>query len=282
MTASDDGPGAADRAGDPVGLVTRRLHGRRAVVSGGAHGIGKAIAERLASEGAAVAIFDVDDASASEVCESISAEGGTAVPLHVDVTEPDQIREGATAAEAALGGIADIVVCNAGYQTFNDLWSLSLSEWDDVFRVNVRGAFSLLRTLGGAMREDGVPGSMVTITSLQSRLPAPFYAHYAASKAALLSLTKSFAADLAPRGIRVNSVAPGAIETRLWELADGEMARLRGVEPGTPKRERIAGTPFRRLGQPDEIAAAVAFLASDDASYITGECLHVCGGDFML
>jgi NAD(P)-dependent dehydrogenase (short-subunit alcohol dehydrogenase family) len=260
----------------------RRLEGRLAVVTGGAHGIGRGIVQRLTWEGSAVAIVDRDAEAASKFAGALAEQGHNVLAVEADVTHPDQLAATQKAIAESFGRVPDIVVCNAGTQTFNDVWNLSVEEWDLIFDVNVKGAFLTMRTFAAAMRDHGVVGSLTTIASLQGRVGAPYYAHYAASKAALLSLTKSFATVLAPEGIRVNSVAPGAVKTRLWDRADGEIAALRGTAPGEPTRERVASVPLGRAGEPDDVAAAVAFLSSDDASYITGECIHVCGGDLML
>jgi NAD(P)-dependent dehydrogenase (short-subunit alcohol dehydrogenase family) len=171
------------------------------------------------------------------------------------------------------------LVCNAGVQTFAGALDVVTDDWDRVLAINARGTFLGLQEAGRVM-PDGA--AIVSIASIQGRLAAPNYAHYAASKAAILSLTKSFAMVLAPRRIRVNSVAPGIIETPLWDEADRQLSRLQQAEPGVARAQRIAAVPLGRAGRPEDVAAAVSFLLSDDASYITGECIHVCGGDVML
>ena len=170
-------------------------------------------------------------------------------------------------------------MANAGVQTYAPASELTLTDWDSVHNVNARGT---LLTFQLASRCLNSGGAAVAIASIQALLPNQLSAHYAASKAAVLSLTKSFAAELAPRGIRVNAVAPGRIDTELSDLGAQEIGRLTGQQPAEVLRRRISGSPLGRIGRPAEIAAAVKFLASDDASYITGECLNVCGGDVML
>jgi NAD(P)-dependent dehydrogenase (short-subunit alcohol dehydrogenase family) len=131
------------------------------------------------------------------------------------------------------------------------------------------------------MRQAG-SGSIVTVASIQGRLGNPWFAHYSASKAAVLSLTKSYAVALAPHHVRVNSVAPGIIDAGLAHKANDELARLQGLPPGAPMARRVGQVPLGRAGTPEDVANAVLFLASDEADYITGECIHVCGGDVML
>ena len=134
--------------------------------------------------------------------------------------------------------------------------------------------------LAARILNDG--GSIVTVASIQAHLPNVFSVDYAASKAAVLSLTRSFAVELAPRGIRVNAVAPGRIDTELSDYASREVGRLTGASPEDTLQRRVAANPLGRSGSPLEVAAAVDFLASPEASYITGECLNVCGGDVMM
>lgn len=259
-----------------------RFDGRIALVTGAGKGIGNAIAKRLAQEGAAVLAADIDFSLAKQTEQEILAGGQRAFAHQMDVSRFEEVHRVPLIAKEQFGQIPDIVVCNAGIQTFQTIEELTVEDWDRVFNVNARGTFLTLQMAAKAMREAGVKGSIVTIGSIQGRLGSVYYANYSASKAAVISLTKSFALAYAPYGIRVNCVAPGAIRTELWEKADREMARIRGVQPGEPMRERIAQVPLQRAGTPEDVAGAVTVLLSDDLSYVTGECLHVCGGDLML
>jgi NAD(P)-dependent dehydrogenase (short-subunit alcohol dehydrogenase family) len=260
----------------------RGLSERVGVVTGGGGGIGAAVARRLSAEGVAVLVTDVNGEAAKSVADSIAGGGGQAVGLDVDVRDEQALERVPSTALSAFGAEPSIYVCNAGYQTFASFDDIDDRQWRDVLDVNAHGTLLTMRVAGNAMQRAGLTGSIVNVASIQARLGSRYYAHYSASKAAVLSLTKSFALAMAPRRIRVNCVAPGVVDTALWAKADREMAALRGVEPGVPKVERIAQVPLGRAGQPEDVAGAVAFLASDDASYITGECLHVCGGDLML
>lgn len=263
--------------------MTGRFYGRVAVVTGGAQGIGEAIVRRLAEEGALVLIADRNIRGA----ETLASELGKAVrAVYTDVSDAESVHALPATTERAFGRTFDLFVSNAGIQTFQRGVDVTASEWDAVLDVNARGLLFCLQTAARSMIPAS-PGSVdapafVTIASIQARLPGPYYPHYSASKAAALSLVRSFATELAPRGIRVNAVAPGIVATTLWDRADAALSELTGREPGAARQERINSVPLRRPGTPEDIAAAVAFLLSGDASYITGECIHVCGGDLMV
>jgi NAD(P)-dependent dehydrogenase (short-subunit alcohol dehydrogenase family) len=258
--------------------VSPRLDGV-AVVTGGAQGVGAGIAARLARDGARVVIADRNDDQAAATAEQITAAGGVARAVHLDVADPASARLLGEAAEDVFGAPFRFLVANAGVQTFQHAVDVSVEEWDRVLEVNARGTLLCLQE-GARVMPDG--GSIVAISSIQGRIGGPYYPHYSASKAAVISLVKSFALALAPRRIRVNSVAPGIIATPLWDEADARLSALTGREPGAARAARIASVPLGRAGTPDDVAGATAFLLSEDASYITGECVHVCGGDVML
>lgn len=258
-----------------------RLAGKVAVVTGAGGGIGHAIALRLAREGAAVLATARRESSLEGTLSAAADHGDRMEPLLLDITDPDGPAAIVPASEQAFGSVPDILVCCAGAQTFADIFELPVADWDHVFDVNARGTFLTIRPVAEAMR-DLRRGSIVTVASIQGRLGNRWFAHYAASKAAVLSLTKSFAAALAPDHVRVNAVAPGIIDAGLAHVANEELARIQGLPPGEPMRQRVAQVPLGRAGTPDDVAAGVLFLASDEADYITGECIHVCGGDVML
>lgn len=250
-----------------------------AVVTGGAQGVGEGIASRLARDGAHVLIADRNTDAAKATATRLVTEGWRADAVHLDIADPDSVGALGSAIRAVSDAPVNYFVANAGVQTFQRATELPVDEWDLVLTVNARGTMLSLQEAARLM-PDGA--AIVAIASIQGRIAAPYYPHYGASKAAILSLVKSFAIALAPRRIRVNSVAPGIIETALWDQADARLSALTGREPGAARAERIAQVPLGRAGTPDDVAAAVAFLLSDDASYITGECIHVCGGDVML
>jgi NAD(P)-dependent dehydrogenase (short-subunit alcohol dehydrogenase family) len=238
----------------------RRLAGRRAFVTGGASGIGAAIAARLAADGADVVIGDIDVDAAKAHAETI---GATAVQL--DVTDP-------ASAEDAIGGGGrfDVLVNNAGVDMAGVFFGdVTPEQWRRLLAVNLEGVFACTRAALPAMQQAG-GGRIVNIASEAGRMGAKANAVYAATKGAVIAFTKSIARENARYGITVNVVAPGPIDTPL----------LRRMPPKAV--DIVTGsTLLRRLGQPEEVAAAVAFLASPEASYITGETLAVSGGMFL-
>lgn len=250
-----------------------------AVVTGAAQGVGEGIARRLAREGACVVVADRNLDAATLTAARIEAAGGRARAVHVDIADPESVARLGRAASEAFDDPVRYLVANAGVQTFQRALDLSIAEWDLVLDVNARGTMLSFQEVARYM-PDGT--AIVAVASIQGRIGAPFYPHYAASKAAIISLVKSFALALASRRIRVNSVAPGIVETALWDEADARLSALTGREVGAARAERVAKVPLGRAGNVEDVAGAVAFLLSDDASYITGECLHVCGGDVML
>jgi len=245
-----------------------RLEGRRALVSGGSRGIGRATAARLARLGARVAIAH---ASRSEAADAALAELRLSDPLataHLaDLSDDAAAGRLVEEAVAALGGL-DVVVANHGIWKPGPLAEAGPADWDETLGVNLRGAWSLARH---ALPHLGRGSSLVFVASTAGQRGEAGYAHYAASKAGLIALTHSFAHELAPRGVRVNAVAPG------WVLSDMTRATLEG--PAGPPA--LAQIPAGRFGQPEDIAAAIAFLVSDAAAFVWGEVLSVNGGAVM-
>jgi NAD(P)-dependent dehydrogenase (short-subunit alcohol dehydrogenase family) len=258
-----------------------RLNGNVAAVTGSGKGIGRSIALRLAREGANVIVTDVDLALAEETASAISELGQNAHALAVDVTHRRQVEQISTAAEEVFDSPIEIMVNNAGIQQLKNALELTREDWDRVLNVNARGTLFGMQMAAKAMKEQG-RGTIINMASIMGRIGHPLYAHYAASKAAIISLTKSFALALAPYGVRVNSVGPGIVDTDLWDLMDTQWAELEGLRKGEPKAQRIGQVPLGRAGTPEDVANTVAFLATDEAAYITGECIHISGGSLML
>jgi 2-hydroxycyclohexanecarboxyl-CoA dehydrogenase len=244
-----------------------RLEGKAALVTGGASGIGAATSRRLAAEGARVAIADVDVAGARQVAGELD---GAAVEM--DVADTASVRAGLAAAGEAVGPI-DVVVNNAGTDRFGWFTKVDEADWDLVLAVNLRGTLAVTHAVLPSMHERG-GGAIVNVASEAGRVGSQGSAVYSAAKAGVIGFTKAIALESARYGVRCNAVAPGPIDTPLLNAAPevlGELgARLR--------QGMIDATAMRRIGQPDEVAAAIAFLASDDASYVTGQTLNVSGG----
>jgi glucose 1-dehydrogenase len=247
----------------------RLLEGRTAVVSGATSGIGAAVALELAAHGAGVALgYRSDPDTARRTAEALVALGRRAVAVRMDVSVEAEVSEAFAAARDALGAV-DLVVANAGREAERPLVEMTLGDWDDVIGTNLTGTFLCCREGARHMLEHGRGGAIVGITSVHDRMPWRGFSHYAASKGGQRLFLESIAKELAPSGIRVVAVAPGAVATPINQ----EMLE----DPGA--RAAVEGQiPMGRVGVPAEIARAVAWLASEQASYVTGATLVVDGG----
>jgi NAD(P)-dependent dehydrogenase (short-subunit alcohol dehydrogenase family) len=244
-----------------------RLAGRVALVTGAASGIGRATAQRLAQEGAAVLVTDIDDAGGRAVVDEISQQGGRAVFVHHDVTSQGDWQAAVDAAVDQLGGL-DVLVNNAGMGDLLTIEETTLEDWDRTVAIDQTGVFLGMKVAAAALKASG-RGSVINISSIFGTSggfggsPA-----YHAAKGAVRTLTKNTALHWAQEGVRVNSIHPGFIQTPILDQAKG-----------TPIEQAMLDlTPMGRLGQPEEIAAGVAYLASDDASFVTGLELYIDGG----
>ncbi len=245
------------------------LHGRRALVTGGGRGIGQACALALARAGAEIAVTSRTESQLKTTVDLVESVGGRALAVPTDLGTTDGVHRLAERIVTKWPDGVDVLVNNAAVSPYvrpAEQWSDE--EWSEVLRVNLDGTFRVLRCLGPAMLERG-GGSVINLTSIGADRALPRLAAYSASKAALASLTRTLAVEWAPRGVRVNAVAPAYIDTDMT----AEVKR----------RERLRGwvedrTPMGRFGRPEEVAWAVVFLASEAASYITGTTLYVDGG----
>jgi 3-oxoacyl-[acyl-carrier protein] reductase len=252
----------SETAGTPGVLP---LDGRVALVTGGARGIGKAIALRLAQQGAKVAIVDLAD-SGSQTARDIQQVAGVATTFfNADISKETEAKAAVVAVEKALGPV-DILVNNAGITRDNLLLLMTESEWDAVMAVNLKGAFLMSKAvLRGMIKRRR--GSIVSISSVVGRRGNAGQANYSAAKAGLLGFTKSLAREVASRNVRVNAVAPGYIETEMTAAL-----------PDAARKALIDQIPLGRIGTPETVADAVVFLAGDAASFITGAVIAVDGG----
>jgi 2-hydroxycyclohexanecarboxyl-CoA dehydrogenase len=243
---------------------------RTAIVTGGGSGIGLAISERLAADGNAVAIFDRDTAAADAAAAGIAAAGGTAMALTVDVTDRGRIDAAVAEVRQHLGR-PTILVNSAGLDGFDPFLSITREKWDRILAVNLTGTFDCCQAVVPDMIEEGW-GRIVNISSSSAQGGQPIMTHYVASKAGVIGFTKALALELGPKGITVNTIPPGFIDTPMLRGSE-EKGRLgKGVE------YHASQTPVRRVGQPEDIAAACAFLVREESSYITGQVIGVNGG----
>ncbi len=246
-----------------------KLSNRRAMITGAGSGIGRACALRLAASGASVAVVDLRAEAAAETAAAIEGAGGHALPLAADVTRRDQVEATVERMRAAWGGI-DVLMNNAGGSLTSPFLELGEEEWDHVVDLNLKGAYLCAQPVARIMVAQHA-GRIINVSSNYGVTGSAPRVHYSAAKAGIIGLTKALALELAPHGITVNAVAPGPTAT----------ARVRGKYSAEEWAERARGIPLGRCGEPEDIAEAVAFLASDGARYITGQTLHVNGGLVM-
>jgi NAD(P)-dependent dehydrogenase (short-subunit alcohol dehydrogenase family) len=237
-----------------------------ALVTGASRGIGRAIALRLAEEGCDVAInYHSSQEAAMDVLTQVHDMGRKGDAFRADVASADQVGSMVAAVEEGLGPV-DILVNNAGIHKHHKSWEMSVEDWDRIIGVNLTGAYLTSRLLGPAMARRGW-GRIINISSVVADVGSDHEAHYTASKAGMHGLTKSLALELSPKGVTVNAVAPGWIRTDMTaDVTDEEWA------------EALEEIPLGRIGEPEEIASVVAYLASPESGYVTGQVLHVNGG----
>jgi 2-hydroxycyclohexanecarboxyl-CoA dehydrogenase len=240
-----------------------RLEGRNALVTGGASGIGAATARRLAAEGARVAVADVNEAGARSVASEIDG-----IALAMDVTDVESIR-----AAVAEAGDVDVLVNNAGTDRFAFFVNTDAELWDFVLAVNLRGTIAVTHAVLDGMQRRG-RGAIINVASEAGRVGSQGSAVYSAAKGGVIAFTRAIARESSRFGVRINAVAPGPIDTPLLNAAPEQLGEI----GERLKAGMIAATSMRRIGQPEEVAAAIAFLASDDASFVTGQTINVSGG----
>lgn len=252
------------------------LNDKVAVVTGAARGIGFACAERFAADGASVVLADIDEEAGEEAAGAIRDAGGEAVFVACDVGERLDVRNLVTATVDAYGAI-DVLVNNAAIVHGADFLEITEEDFDRVLRVNLKGAFlvaqAVARQMVDQVGQDRAPGSIINMSSVNAVFAIPTQVPYTVAKGGINQLTKVMALSLAPHGIRVNAIGPGSIMTDI----------LKAVVTDEEARKRVLSrTPLGRIGEPREIAGIAAFLASEDASYITGQTVYADGGRLPL
>lgn len=252
----------------------KRLDGKVVIVTGGARGIGRAICEAMARSGAQVAVADLrrDDAA-----QTASAVGGMAVD--VNVADRGSITAGVASVEQAWGGI-DVLVNNAGIFNMASLDKITPEDYRRQYDINVGGTIFACQAVVPSMTARG-GGSIINFSSQAGRRGEPNITVYCSTKAAVISVTQSLALELAPDNIRVNAIAPGVVDTPMWDIVDAQFAEYENKPVGQKKREVGEAVPLGRMGDPRDIADPCVFLASDEARYITAQTLNVDGGNWM-
>jgi D-sorbitol dehydrogenase (acceptor) len=254
-----------------------KLEGEVAVVTGGARGIGAAICERYAAEGARVVVADVLEQDAAATATAI---GHDAFAVRLDVTRRDSIDDMVRAVVAEAGRI-DILVNNAAVFDMAPLLEITEESYDRQFAVNVKGLLFTLQAAAAQMVRQGHGGKILNLSSQAGRRGEPLVAVYCASKAAVISLTQSAGLALIRHRINVNGIAPGVVDTPMWDLVDAQFAKHENLPRGEKKRQVGLAVPYGRMGVPADITGAAVFLASADADYIVAQTLNVDGGNWM-
>jgi len=254
-----------------------KLDGKVAIVTGGARGIGAAICRRYADEGARVAVADVLDDEGQALAREI---GRDAFAVQLDVTRRPSIDAMVESVLARAGGI-DILVNNAAIFEMAPLLEITEASFDKQFAVNVKGLLFTLQAVAAQMVKQGRGGKIVNFSSQAGRRGEPLVAVYCASKAAVISLTQSAGLALIKHRINVNAIAPGVVDTPMWDQVDALFAKYEGLPVGEKKRQVGLAVPYGRMGVPEDLAGAAVFLASADADYVVAQTLNVDGGNWM-
>jgi D-sorbitol dehydrogenase (acceptor) len=255
------------------------LGNKRAVVTGAGQGIGRGIAMRFASEGASVGVADISTDNARAVVGEIEAAGGSATALVMDVRDRTAVGE-AISGFAGPGYELDILVNNAGVIRTGPLLEIDGADWDYVMDVNCKGTLWCSQAAAAAMIKRGRGGRIINLASQAGRRGEANAVVYCASKACIISMTQSMALALAAHGITVNALAPGIVDTPMWDDIDRRATQARGEPIGEARRRAVSTIPLGRIGRPEDIAGAAVFLASDDGEYVTQQCLNVDGGNW--
>lgn len=257
-------------------MADGRLTGRVAIVTGAGRGLGRAIVVAYAREGAATLAADIDVTGAEETARLALDAGGRSIALRVDVANAADVESMVRRAVQEWGQL-DIMVAAAGIQTIEPLLETSPATWERMHAINTLGVLYCVQCAARVMLPRG-SGRIITVTSAAARMAVPNFTAYAASKAGVDCITRAAAAELAPRGLRVNSISPGRMLTDMTTVLEAGLAELAGEAVEDREPARIAQIPVRRKAAPEEVAAAAVWLASDEAEYVNGCRLNVTGG----
>ena len=255
-----------------------RLEGKVALITGAGRGIGRAISLRLAEEGADIAAADLGQADADEVAAEARKRGRGALGIACDVTRADDVQRMVDTTVAELGKI-DILVNNAGINVIAPLIETTEQQWDALFDVNVKSYWLCSKAVAPLMISQG-SGKIIMAASRAGKTPSRLVpiGGYSTTKHAVVGLTRALAFELAKHKINVNAYCPGVVDTPMWDLIDREVARRTGAEPGSVKARAVADIPLGRIQTPEDVANLVAWLASSESDYVTGQAINIEGG----
>jgi len=255
------------------------LKNKVAIVTGAARGIGRAIALRLAKERANVVVADINTEGAVKVAEEIKTLGCQSLPIKVDVVNEDQVNQMVQATLSKFKRI-NLLVNNAGAVIVKPVIELTEKEWDAVIDVNLKGTFLCSKAIAKVMIKQK-SGKIINISSTAGKSGNVFFVSYNAAKAGILGFTQGLAKELAPYKINVNAVCPGIVGTKMWDYVDEEIGKRTNVPRGRTLQRHVEEIPLGRIETPEDVAGVVAFLASTDADYMTGQAINVSGGRTM-
>jgi len=260
--------------------MTGRLQDRHALLTGAGGGIGLAVARAYLAQGARCTVVDLAPAAPAALTLLLTAYTGRLQYISADITRPGQIETMLDAAESRFG-VAEVLFNNAAVFDLAPLLDSDEAMYDRLFTVNVKGMFFVMQKVLARMVTQGVHGAVINMASQAGRRGEALVAHYCATKAAVISYTQSAALAMAPHRIRVNAIAPGVIDTPMWQHVDALFAKYENLAIGEKKKQVGLAVPLGYMGAPADIAGAAVFLASDEASYITAQTLNVDGGSVM-
>lgn len=262
---------------NPIPLLGSDLNGKTAIVTGGATGIGRAIANALAAHGVRIVLADLNLDAAKKAAAEL---GPDALAFGLDVSKRAEVERSFALIEKSVENY-DILIANAGVSTMNRAIDITDEEWDFNFAVNIKGVFLTNQAAVRYFLKTARKGVIVNTASLAAKVGAPLLAHYSASKFAVLGWTQALAREVAPNGIRVNAVCPGFVKTSMQDREVVWEAQLRGLTPEQVIKEYVGQTPLGRLETPEDVAGLATFLCSDAARFMTGQGINVTGGVYM-
>jgi 3-oxoacyl-[acyl-carrier protein] reductase len=254
-----------------------RFKGKTALITGAGSGVGRQTALSFIKEGANVIISDINENSLTELKSLTRKDENKVLILLADISKSNDVQKILTSSVEKYGQI-DYLINNAGISMTKKMMEIENCDWDKVLDVNVKGTFDVLKNVAKSMIKNNAKGVIVNIASIAGEKGRPNFLAYAASKAAIISITKSAALEFAVHGIRINSVSPGTIDTPMWDKIADDVLKIQGGKKDDLLKTWLEKIPLKRLAKPDDISDVILFLCSDEARFITGQVINVCGG----